>query len=138
MARITYGKGSMSVVVDDGTADLVRKAVEKVAPGLVRMIEDEMRQLHDAAKADWPVGPDKAERNNEHSRDKLGYEVQIDPSGDTIRGRVFNTAWWAKFIRPRGHRGKKAQIVFLRKPLLSRQRTIVDKMGPLVKAGLEG
>ena len=39
MSRISYGRGSMSVVVDDQTADLVRRAIERVAPGMVARLE---------------------------------------------------------------------------------------------------
>jgi len=115
MSRITYGTGSLSLVLDDQTAELVRRAVDEVAPGVLGKVEDAMRQVYGEAFAAWPVGPERRDRNGVHSRDRLGYEVRVDVDG-TIRGRVFCTASWARYIKPKGLGGKSAFVWLLRRP----------------------
>jgi hypothetical protein len=136
VARIRIVDGSLSMVVDDQIDELVRNAVERVAPGLVDFIEGEIEPIYEEAKRQWPVGPDRRFRNGRHSRDELYSEIVID--GDTIRGRIWNTAPWAKYIRPKGLKGKSAFVVLLRTPLKRREKHIVAGLGRYVSATIGG
>jgi hypothetical protein len=136
MSRLRYGTGSLSVEVDDRTDQLVRAAVEKVAPGALQLIEREVREVFDNAKARWPVGPDKRYRTG-HSRDMLGWDVVFDGTG-LIRGRVYCTAEWSKYIAPKGLKGRYAFAEYLRKPMVAKTRPLVEALGHLVKSELEG
>ena len=126
----------MQVLVTDRTDELVRAAVDRVAPGAVDLIEDETRAIFDSARERWPVGPDKDYRPG-HSRDALAWEVLIE-GGTTIRGRVTNSAPWSKYIKPKGLRGRSAFVELLRKPLRARRKVIVQALGRFVVSTLDG
>ena len=138
MSRISYGRGSMSVVVDDQTADLVRRAIERVAPGMVARLEQVTEELYQSAHQRWPVGPDKPERKGVHSRDLLAREVQIQPDRTTIRARVYCTAAWSKYIKPKGLGGKTAFVEYLRKPLLKLRKPLTAELGSLIVREMQG
>lgn len=133
MSRSTMGTGSLTSVVDDRTRELVRAAVERVAPGALDIIERETRKIYDNAHAKWPIGPHKAYRPG-HSRDMLYWEVLID--GAVIRGRVWCTAEWSKYIKPKGLRGKSAFVELLRKPLRAARAPLTAELGRFVVAEL--
>jgi hypothetical protein len=138
MSRITFGKGNTSIVMDDTTANLVRRVVDDVAPGVMEALEREAEGLYQQAYAKWPVGPVKPERNGVHSRDTLGYDVQIDPGLTVIRARVYCTAEWARYIKPKGMGGKSAFVEFLRKPVRLRAKILAKELGPIIRKLLEG
>jgi hypothetical protein len=138
MSKLTYGKGDVSVVVDDKTAALVRAVIDRVAPGIYDIFEATVRKVNDDAVARWPVGPHKPERQGKHSRDMIGWEMQIDPDGMTIRGRVFCTAAWAKYIKPKGLAGKSAFVTYFRKPMQAASKPLVPKIARAIAAGLGG
>jgi len=134
--KTRIGSGSLSFVIEDRTEELVRAAVERAAPGAARVIEDEIGAIYESARARWPVGPEKRERKGRHSRDELVQELVVER--DRIRGRIFNTAPWAKYIKPKGLKGKSAFVELLRKPLRARRDAVVRLLGQSIIAGMEG
>lgn len=138
MTQLRLKDGNLTMLVNDGLERLVRDALEKVAPGVLGIVEDETQAVYDHARKRWPIGPDKPERKGRHSRDELYHEVVIDTARGIIRGRVWNEAPWSRYIKPKGLRGKSAFVELLRKPLQSRQADIVTKLGRYVSAELGG
>jgi len=130
-----YGSGSATVEVEDRTPELVRAVVDRVAPGALDLIRVEVRRIHASAHSRWPVGRERKDRTY-HSREALGWEVRID-NLETLRGRVFNTAPWSRYIKPKGLKGKSAFVELLRKPLRERADHIVMQLGSLVRDELE-
>jgi hypothetical protein len=114
MSKLTYGKGDVSVVVDDKTAALVRAVIDRVAPGIYDIFEATVRKVNDDAVARWPVGPHKPERQGKHSRDMIGWEMQIDPDG------------------------KSAFVTYFRKPMQAASKPLVPKIARAIAAGLGG
>ena len=134
MSRITYGTGDAYIEVNDTTAALVRAVADKVAPGAFQLIEDETRTIYDDAKRQWPVGPYKRYRPG-HSRDFLFHEMSI--RGDTIRGRVYCTADWSRYIKPKGLRGKTAYVVYLQRPIRKLRGPMLEQLGRFIVKELE-
>ena len=139
MSRTRYTYGSASLDVDTGgLEELLRRAVEDVAPAVAERMGQTARELHDDAKSKWPVGPEKVKRKGRHSRDELGWEVVVDVRTGTIRARVFCTAEWARYIKPKGLRGKTAFIEYLRKPLAKARDPLVNDVRRIIVDIMEG
>jgi hypothetical protein len=138
VTQLRLKDGNLTMLVDDGLEQLVRDAIDKVAPGLLRLVEEETRAVYEGAKGKWPVGPERRDRNGRHSRDELYHEVVIDTTKGLIRGRVWNEAPWSRYIKPKGLRGKSAYVALLRKPLQDRAKVFVTQMGRYVSAELGG
>ena len=138
MTQLRLKDGSMTMLVDDGLERLVRDAIEKVAPGVLELVESETKAVYDGAKSRWPVGPDKRDRKGRHSKFELYHEVVIDTTKGLIRGRVWNEAPWSRYIKPKGLKGKSAFVELLRKPLQKRARVFVQQLGRYVSAELGG
>jgi len=138
MTQLRLKDGNLTMLVDDGLERLVRDAIDKVAPGMLDLVESETRAVYDGAKGRWPVGPHKRERNGRHSKDELYHEVVIDTTQGLIRGRVWNEAPWSRYIKPKGLRGKSAFVELLRKPLQERAKVFVQNLGRFVVAELGG
>ena len=135
MSRITYGTGDAYIEVDDTTAALVRRVADKIAPGAFQLIEEETRTVYDDAKRQWPVGPYKKNRPG-HSRDFLFHEMTVTVAG-TIRGRVYCTAEWSRYIKPKGLRGKTAFVVYLQRPLRKLRDPILRQLARFIVKELE-
>jgi hypothetical protein len=138
VSTIQLGTGSVLFAVDDRMAAMVDRVVREAIPGVVERIERAAQELHDDAKAKWPVGPDKPWRREGHSRDHLSWMVTVDPATGTITGRVRNTASWARFIKPKGLAGKTAMVVYLRVPLAKMKPSLIADVRNLLKDTIEG
>ena len=117
---------SISFKMDDTLQRIARQAVNKVQPGLIDAIEAEVRQIHDDAVREWPVGRYRRDRGGVHSRDRMAVEVVID--GDKVRGRVTNDAEWAPFIRANKLLGKSPYVELLKKPLRRARNKLVREL----------
>jgi hypothetical protein len=103
----------ISADLDDGIERLIRRALEQVAPDVFDEIEQETERLLNDAVSEWPVGP---ERGRAHSRDLMRDSVELSPDLDSIRGRITNTADYARFIVSRKTWYRNAYVELLRKP----------------------
>ena len=95
---------------------LARRALERVAPGLVEELEAEVEPLHREVKARWPRGRERRGRSF-HSKDRWRYELVISPDQDTIRARIVNDAPWVFVVRPRWLYGKTGVNEMVRRPM---------------------
>jgi hypothetical protein len=68
----------------------------------------------------------------------LAREVQVQPDGTTIRARVYCTAAWSKYIKPKGLGGKTAFVEYLRKPLLKLRKPLTAELGSLIVREMQG
>lgn len=135
MAQYSFGQGDVRIVMDDGLAQMVERVLREVAPGVGELLEDTARELYDQAYARWPVG---ADRNRPHSRELLSWEMQIGVGADTIRARVFCTAEYGKYIKPKGMGGKTAFVEFLRKPKDKAAKKLAAALTQEMKDLIEG
>lgn len=136
MSRVVYGTPSAFVVVEDDLERLIRDTVDSVAPGVVALMEAATYEIWQGARAQWPEGPNKPERNGRHSRDELYRDVLVSPDG-AVRGRVWCTAEWARYIKPKGLKGKTAFVELLRKPAVKMGARLVAEVENLAIESLE-
>jgi hypothetical protein len=97
--------------MSDGMDQLVRRAAEATFPGMVEKLEGATAGVFDFAHANWPVRTGR-------SKAALGREVRVAPDWSAMRGRVFDDAPYAKFIKsPQIRTGSGSAFVdLLRKP----------------------
>lgn len=136
MSRIVYGTPSAFVEVDDALEKTIRDTIERVAPGVVDTMDATTYEIWQGAKAQWPVGPYKEHRNGRHSRDELYRDILVSADG-TVRGRVWCTAEWARYIKPKGLGGKSAFVELLRKPTERMKPRLVEAIRNLVVNSFE-
>lgn len=131
MARLTLGSGSVSVTIDDGFSDLLRRALDHTIPGIVDRLEATADRIYYDAYNRWPV-------KTGTSRAALGREVQIAPDYSSIRARVYDTAPYAKYIKPKDLGGKSAFVELLRRPTEAAGAELVADIRDVIEQTLEG
>lgn len=130
MGKVRYSQGGVSIDMDDRLEAMVRAAADKVLPDAVGRVERATEWVYEGARAGWPVGlRPLTSKQPIRSRDGLGHEVVYDASSNSVTGRVFNTAWWARYVKTwegLGSGYKSAYVALLRKPMQQAAKQIED------------
>ena len=140
MAKVTFGRGSIRVNVDDGLARLVEKAVRNSAPRTFGAIDRAITWIEADAKARWPVGRERETvadgKGRPHSRDLLHGEVVIDAGAEKVTGKISQDAEYAYKIKTsqNGVTGNPWQAL-VAKPLKAALHGIVEEIGKEIKDG---
>lgn len=137
MSRLQIKEGKVTVTLDDDVERMVRDLVDRLAPGVRELVGDAARELHDQARDNWPVGPDRKDRPY-HSRDRIQWTVLVDTKKSEIRGAVWCDAEWAKYIKPKGKGGKTAFVLYFRGPAGKLRVRLRKQMTDQVRAILAG
>ncbi len=131
--KLTFGSGSVSVTMDDAFEDLVRTALDRTFPGMLRKVELATEAVFDLAFAAWPV-------KSGVSRASLGWEVRLSPDLRSIRGRLFNTAKYAKFIRSAKIKtgSGSAYVELMRRPTERAGLALAEELREVIESTLGG
>jgi hypothetical protein len=130
MANLRYGTGGLRVTMSDELDQLYRRAIERVAPGVLRRIEDATADVFNAARAEWPVKTGR-------SRDALEHHVTVSPDQTSVRGSITNPVKYARYIRAKKLDGKSAFVELLRKPLRARAADLAEVLATEAVTGLK-
>lgn len=133
MARIVIGRSaSVTASLDNGVERIYRRAIERVAPGLLDRLERELDDLEAGARDDWPV-------KTGFSRGRLRSLVLVSPDHTKLRGTLLNDAPYARFIKGRKLPGSGSAFVeLMRKPLRARKAALAQVFGELAARELRG
>jgi hypothetical protein len=130
MGRLRFGTGGVRVVMDDTLDQLYRRAIERVAPGVLRRIEDATADVYASARAAWPVKTGR-------SRDGLEHHVTVSPDQTSVRGSITNPVKYARYIKAKKLDGKSAFVELLRKPLRARAADLAEVLAMEAVTGLK-
>lgn len=112
-----YTRGNVSVVVDDGLEQLIRKALD--ADPIIDALEEELDIIRSDIDAEWPVQSGESLR---------GWQLYIGVTGDTITARVGNTTSYTYYVKGKEHGGKQSFRVAVTKPALARVKALVKRI----------
>ena len=130
MAKLKFSQGSVSIEMDDTMERLVRRALDRAAPGVVQQITSETAEVHRLAVARWPV---------KTGRSKAGLEQEILVSTDSVRGRIVNAVEYAPYVRPRWlYNTTTAWSALVQRPMRAAATRLVKALGPILRRSLEG
>ena len=126
---IVFGRGTMQVVVDDGTERIVRAALEQTAPVVVREVEERVDAVLAEARSQWPV-------RTGQSRGGLVSGLRL-PDAETVEGFVFNDVDYAYYIKGRAQGGKSTYVELVRKPMKAAAERLVQDLGEAIVDEIE-
>jgi hypothetical protein len=130
MGEIHAREGNVSVKMSGTLADIARRAVEKVLPGVLARLEAEARAVGEQARADWPV-------RTGVSRAGLEVRTVIDLGRSEVRAEIANEVPYAPFIRPLALYGTTtAWAAYVRVPRVKIQKRLAKELGPTIVAAL--
>lgn len=92
---IKFGRGNVSIDVDQDLDGWLVRAVQQHAPRLIAALERELDRIVAEAVLAWPVG---RERGRPHSRDLFSVTIRITPEFD-LEGIIDNAAPYAYLIK---------------------------------------
>lgn len=123
--------GDVSVTLDESLADLARRAVDAVLPGVTLAMERAIGELLVAARASWPVKTGR-------SRDGLTQVTVITP-GSSVRVAIETHVPYTFFIKPKSlHGANTAWQRWVRGPVTGARKQISVDVGPVIVAALRG
>lgn len=121
--RLRLGRGSNTVIIENGLDDMVRRFLEDTIPGVLPRMEAEAEDLYNAAQAKWPVktGRSKAAMNwwirfpRPDPLDRIEAFVGFEPGepgskyAHLVKGRKDDgkQSWRVHLLRPAQERGEK-------------------------------
>jgi hypothetical protein len=131
MAGIHVREGNVTVKLSDDLEVLARRALEEVAPGVMRALEEEAERVRNDAYRAWPV-------RTGVSREGLRAVTEITLDGD-VRAAVRNDVDYAPYIRPLSlHGATTAWQRWVRAPMTEAHKRLVRELGPIIIAALRG
>lgn len=111
MSKVRAVAGGVTVEYDDVFGDLLRRAVDDVAPGLLSTIERRYAKVHSYAKRRWPkdTGKSRAGLILVTAIDLVRQQVTVEIRNDVdyaiyvrLYGRVYGaTTAWQRLVRDR-------------------------------------
>ena len=120
---IRFVAGKTELTMSDDLQRFVDRVVSETAAKVVDEVKAATKAIFDNARKEWPVkrpritpGRPPPRRTTPHSRDLLRWAVDIDLQRGTVTGRVWNTADYARFIRPLTLGRKSAYQELMAKP----------------------
>lgn len=122
MGKLSFGAGSVRIQMDDTLDRIYRRAIDKLAPGLLPAVETAIDDLHADAYAAWPVKTGR-------SKEALEHLTSVSPDNKVIRGTITDDVPYARFIKAKSLGGKSAFVELLRKPLRERAKELVKVLG---------
>lgn len=131
MAKLTYGSGGTRITMDDTLERIYRRAIEKVAPGILTRMEMVIAEVYDEARQQWPVRTGR-------SRDGLQRWVTVTPDGMRIVGSITNDVDYARYIKAKKLGGRSAFVELLRKPLRKRADDLSTVLARQAATSLRG
>lgn len=129
--KLTFGSGGTRITMDDTLDRIYRRAIERVAPGLLTRVELAIAEVYDEARQQWPVRTGR-------SRDGLQRHVTIAPDGARIVGSITNDVDYSRFIKARKLGGRSAFVELLRKPLRRRADELSTVLARQAASSLRG
>lgn len=130
MGKVTIGTGKLSVVLDDGAARLVERALRTAAPTVTRRIEEETGKVFASALHDWPIKTGKSKR-------ALDQGIRV-PNATTVEGFIRNDVPYAFYIKGMKQRGKSTWVELVRKPMQAAAKVVADELGPDLRRAMGG
>lgn len=119
--------------MDATLEELARRAVSRVAPGVLVRIDAAVDEVIADATARWPVATGR-------SKAGLVAYTSILPAGDRIQGTVMNPVEYAIYVKSskNGLGGRSAVVELLRKPIRARAAQLAGELGTTVRTALKG
>ena len=131
MGRLKFGSGSVRVEMDDTLDRLYRRALDKVAPGVVARIDEATSAVFDAAVGAWPVRTGR-------SRAGLEHHLTVASDHTTVRGTITDAVEYSRYIKARKLGGKSAFVELLRLPMRERAKALAAVLATETRANLIG
>lgn len=120
--------GDVTVTLDEDLADLARRAVDAVLPGVTRAMGRAIGEILVAARASWPVKTGR-------SRDGLAQVTAI--TTDSVRVAIETRVPYTFFIKPQSlHGASTAWQRWVRGPVTAARKDLEGELGPVIVAAL--
>lgn len=120
---MVVGRGLAQIKLDDGVAQTVRRALERLAPGTLRRIEREANEIADEAYNRWPV---------DSGRSREALRVVTILNRRSIDVTIQDPVDYVKFIKFRrklsGDGGKPVWQTLVARPAKERTPKLVEDL----------
>jgi len=133
VSKLTLGRGSVSMVLDNGFEALLRLALDRTIPGIVDRMEKARNDLSTQAYNGWPV-------RSGVSKAGLKSEVRVAPDYSSIKVRLYNDVPYAKYIKSSKVKTGtgSAFVELMRRPTEKAGQEIAAELRPIIEATLNG
>ncbi|MCP4918274.1 MAG: hypothetical protein GY913_15300 [Proteobacteria bacterium] len=133
MGKLKFGRGKVTVEIDDDIERMIRAGIEETAPGVLSGLEDIATEVGRSAQLRWPV-------KSGRSKAAFGFGGRL-PRKDLIEGYVENNATNDGFsyiyaIKPRGG-GRSIWSSWVRTPMKRRGEQFAEELGPNIQKLME-
>lgn len=117
----TYKAGTMQLTMDDTLSDIMRRAIEKVRPGLVARLEREGDEVLADALVEWP-------RVSGRSADSLKRVTRL-VGRDVVKVSIVSDVDYVVYIKPKKwYANRSAVVELLRKPIRKRAGRLAEQL----------
>jgi hypothetical protein len=127
--KLKFSDGPVAIEMDDTLERLVRRALDKAAPGVVDRITIETAEVYRVAKGLWP---------EKTGRSRAGLRQEVLVGIDNVRGRIMNDVDYAYYVRPKVFYGSTtAWSEYVQRPMREAADKLAIDLPKLVRSSLE-